>query len=90
MHSTFNKFKPGHLLIPAFVLSVIWAPVNAQEKNSGDRYINAYKKYVTATCPIKKDRMRHFVYFAKDSELIKKHPFLSHSMFRGAEVQFFE
>ncbi|MFT3980449.1 MAG: hypothetical protein QM687_08270 [Ferruginibacter sp.] len=88
MYSTFKKFNPDNLLIPVFVLSFLWTPANAQEKNPGDRYMDAYKKYSDATCPVKKDSIRHFVYFAKDRELIKDHPFLSHSMFRGAQIMY--
>src|SRR3954471_8648071 len=84
MYFLFKKIKPSTLFITIFVLSVLWTPINAQEKNRSERYIYAYKKYLDATCPIKKDSIQHFVYFAKDRELIKDHPFLSHSMFKGA------
>lgn len=73
------------LLISVFILSVLFTPINAQKRNRSERYIDAYKKYLNATCPIKKDSIRHFVYFAKDRELIKDHALLSHSMFLGAQ-----
>ena len=75
-------------LISAFILSVIFTPIKAQEKNRSERYTDAYKKYLNATCPIKKDSIQHFVYFAKDRELIKDHPLLSHPMFEGAQIMY--
>jgi hypothetical protein len=88
MYFVFKKFKISNLLISVFVLSVLWTPINAQKRNRSERYIDAYKKYWNATCPIKKDSIKHFVYFAKDRELIKDHPFLSHSMFKGAQIMY--
>jgi hypothetical protein len=88
MYFVFKNIKPINLLIAVFVLSILWAPINAQEKNRSERYINAYKKYVTATCPVRKDSIRHFVYFAKDRELIKNHPLLTHLMFQGAQIMY--
>ncbi len=54
----------------------------------GDRYADAYKKYLSATCPVTKDSIQHFVYFARDRESIKDHPLLSHPMFRGAQIMY--
>ena len=88
MYFVFKKNKINNLLISVFVLSVLWTPINAQKRYRNERYIDAYKKYLNATCPIKKDSIRHFVYFAKDRELIKDHPFLSHSMFKGAQIMY--
>lgn len=53
-----------------------------------ERYIDAYKKYVNATCPIPKDSIQHFVYFARDRELIKGHTLLTHPMFKGAQIMY--
>jgi hypothetical protein len=88
MYFVFKKIKISNLLISVFVLSVLWTPINAQKRNRSERYIDAYKKYLNATCPIKKDSIKHFVYFAKDRELIKDHPFLSHSRFKGAQIMY--
>jgi hypothetical protein len=57
-------------------------------KKHSDRYAEAYKKYLNAKCPITKDSIQHFVYFARDRELIKDHPFLSHPMFKGAQIMY--
>lgn len=85
MHFIFRKCI---LPISAFFLFILWIPANAQEIKPSERYKDAYKKYLDATCPIKKDSIQHFVYFARDRELIKDHPFLSHSMFKGAQIMY--
>ena len=76
------------LLISVLFLSVLCATVHAQGENRSERYSDAYKKYLDAACPITKDSIRHFVYFAKDRELINEHPFLSHSVFKGAQIMY--
>ena len=60
----------------------------AQDKKLPGRYANAYKQYLTATCPITPGNIQHFVYFARDREAIQDHPILTHSMFRGAQVMY--
>lgn len=73
-----------NIFILAFIAFCI--PVHAQEP--GNKYADAYKKYVNATCPIKKDNIRHFVYFARDRKLIIDHPLLKHPMFQGAQIMY--
>jgi hypothetical protein len=70
-----------------FLLTTILYGQSTELKRS-DRYAEAYKKYLTATCPIAKDNIQHFVYFARDRELIKDHPLLSHPMFKGAQIMY--
>lgn len=50
--------------------------------------MDAYKSYLDAACPVKKDSIRHFVYFARDRELIKNHPLLTHTLFTGAQIMY--
>ena len=88
MHFSFLKKQKISLLISGLFLCLLCTPVNAQENKLSERYLDAYKKYLDATCPIKKDNIRHFVYFARDRELIKDHPFLTHSMFTGAQIMY--
>lgn len=88
MYFDLNKFNSNRSLLSALILCVLFTPVQAQKINLSDRYIDAYKKYLTASCPVEKDSIQHFVYFAKDRELIKDHPFLSHSMFKGAQIMY--
>src|SRR5688572_25084377 len=71
-------------LLIAFYISAGY--LNGQ--NTADKYDEAYKKYVTAACPIAKDNIQHFVYFARDREAITGHPLLEHPMFRGAQIMY--
>ncbi|HEX7906265.1 MAG TPA: hypothetical protein VF487_20465 [Chitinophagaceae bacterium] len=88
MHFLFKIKQKNSLTISALFLCILWTPVNAQEKKHSERYLDVYKKYLDATCPIKNDSIQHFVYFARDRELIKDHPLLSHSMFKGAQIMY--
>ena len=88
MDISFKKNNSFRLLFSVLFLSILITPVQAQKKNRSERYVDAYKKYINATCPVEKDSIQHYVYFAKDRELIKDHPFLSHSMFKGAQIMY--
>ena len=88
MHFNFKTIQKGSLFILGLFLSLLSTAVNAQDKKLSERYMDAYKKYSDAACPIKKDNIQHFVYFARDRELIKDHPFLLHSMFKGAQLMY--
>lgn len=83
-----KKIKTKRLFFSGLVLCVLSTSVKAQEKYRNERYSDVYKKYLTEACPVEKDSIQHFVYFAKDRELIKDHPFLSHSMFKGAQIMY--
>ena len=56
---------------------------------NADKYKDAHKKYIDATCPIPKDNIQHFVYFARDRKAIIDHPLLKHPMFKGAQIMYF-
>jgi len=77
----------GHFL-SVLVLCILSTSIHAQKSNRSERYIDAYKKYLGAACPIIKDSIQHFVYFAKDRELIKGHSFLRLSIFKGAQIMY--
>lgn len=62
--------------------------MSAKWQNPSLRYANAYKKYLSAKCPIPKDGVKHFVYFSKDRQMIKNHPFLVHKRFNGAQIMY--
>jgi hypothetical protein len=62
--------------------------VLAQDENPADRYIDAYRQYLEAGCPIKEDSIKHFVYFARDRDLIHNHPFLKIHRFKGAQIMY--
>lgn len=89
MISIFQRFKFKKGCLPAAVLLTLVSSIHAQENGKpGAKYAEAYKKYLSATCPVTKDSIRHFVYFAKDREAIIDHPFLQHPMFAGAQVMY--
>ncbi len=56
--------------------------------NPSEKYKNAHKKYINASCPLPKDNIKHFVYFSRDRELVKNHLLLSHSRFNGAQIMY--
>lgn len=79
--------KKQFLFLTILLLSFL--SVNAQNwKNPSERYKDAYKKYINITCPIPKDSILHFVYFSKDRDAIKNHPFLTLSRFKGAQIMY--
>src|SRR6185369_6641468 len=65
------------------------ATVHCQKwQNPAEKYGDAYKKYLSASCPIPNDSIRHFVYFAREREAIKDHALLKHPMFQGAQIMY--
>ncbi|MBL7737679.1 MAG: hypothetical protein JNK14_00545 [Chitinophagaceae bacterium] len=89
MASILKKLKITARCFLCVILITLWKPVNAQENgNQSEKYANAYKKYLSAACPIIKDSIQHFVYFAKDREAIIDHPFLQHPVFKGAQIMY--
>jgi hypothetical protein len=85
---TLKKDHSSKLFKIVLVLCILSTSVQAQKKNKNERYDDAYKKYLNAACPVEKDSIQHFVYFSKDRELIKDHPLLSNSMFKGAQIMY--
>lgn len=76
-------------VIALLVLCILMSTsAHAQWENPSERYIDAYKKYVDAQCPLASDEMKHFVYFARDREGIHDHPFLDHPRFEGAQIMY--
>lgn len=89
MASILQKIKIINGCCLIVTLVILWKPVNAQEDVSeGGKYVDAYKKYLGAACPIMKDSIQHFVYFARDREAIIDHPFLQHPVFKGAQIMY--
>jgi hypothetical protein len=87
MKLKFRKFITESVLILSFI--ILRTSGNAQEwQNPADKYKDAYKKYLNATCPIPRDSIHHFVYFAKDREAIINHPILQHLIFKGAQIMY--
>jgi len=75
------------LTLLLFFLPAVLQGQTTKPKRS-ERYANAYEKYLSATCPVTKDSIQHFVYFARDRESIKDHPLLLHPMFKGAQIMY--
>jgi hypothetical protein len=76
-----------YLLFLLVGFCVTWH-VSGQNENPANRYVDAWKKYVNATCPLQPDSIMHFVYFARDRELIHDHPFLHIQRFAGAQIMY--
>jgi hypothetical protein len=72
------------------ILLALIATINtvAQNNNPADRYVNAYKQYLDATCPLEKDDIKHFVYFSRDRKLILNHSFLKVHRIEGAQIMY--
>ena len=76
------------------ILSIIilgyFLTINAfgQNDNSANRYLDVYKQYLEATCPLEKDSIKHFVYFSRDRELIHNNPFLKVQGIVGAQIMY--
>ena len=58
------------------------------QENPANRYIDAYKQYLDAICPLVKDNIKHFVYFSRDRALIHNHPFLEVQKIEGAQIMY--
>jgi hypothetical protein len=78
-----NRFIFSILLGFSITINVV-----GQSTKPSERYMDAYKKYLNATCPLEQDSIRHFVYFARDRELIYDHPFLNIPRFVGAQIMY--
>jgi hypothetical protein len=89
MNSPIRRSKFNYSVF-LFLSSIgICASCFAQDaQNRSEKYINTYKQYLSATCPIPKDSIQHFVYFSRDRESIIGHPFLKHPMFKGAQIMY--
>jgi len=89
MKSALRKFKLSMKAFLCFTLIILCTSANSQEwNNPAEKYKDAYKKYLNATCPVPKDNIQHFVYFARDRESIVNHPLLQHAMFKGAQIMY--
>lgn len=81
-----NKLKTISLV---WLWLLLYTSASAQDwKNPSERYVDSYKKYLSAGCPIPIDNIQHFVYFAKDRNLIIDHPLCSNPRFKGAQIMY--
>ena len=87
----FKKDKgpiPIRATIFVLLLGVMESSYAQNWKNPAEKYINAYKAHLKATCPIPVDHIQHFVYFARDREFIQGHILLDIPMFKGAQIMY--
>jgi hypothetical protein len=79
----------SRVLLVSVLLAFLQIPhAFGQFNNPGKKYLDAYKKYENATCPINEDGIKHFVYFSRDREAIRNHPFLKVSQLVGAQIMY--
>ena len=84
-----RKFKMKTKAAFIFSYFIFCTAANSQEwQNPAEKHKDAYKKYLNADCPVSKDSIQHFVYFARDRESIINHPLLQHPMFKGAQIMY--
>lgn len=75
-------------ILLALFLNLLAPTAHTQTEKPGNRYLNAYTQYLDVTCPIEKDSIKHFVYFARDREAIHDHPFLKIPRLEGAQIMY--
>jgi len=89
MKSALRKFNIRIKTVFFFSFITVWISGTSQDwQNPSEKYKDAYKNYLSAKCPITKDSISHFVYFARDRESIINHPLLKHPMFKGAQIMY--
>ncbi len=59
-----------------------------QWQNPAEKYANEYKKHLKARCPLPRNHIKHFVYFARDREALQDHPLLHHPRLAGAQIMY--
>ena len=81
-----NKLLAGSIAATFFIGAS--GSALAEWKNPAERYLEVYKDYTAATCPIGEDGIQHFVYFARDREQIRGHTLLNVERFGGAQIMY--
>ncbi|MCG8477925.1 MAG: hypothetical protein MI724_02430 [Spirochaetales bacterium] len=84
-----DRFGEGTTRLLQVLLLVVGMSAGAQEwENPAERYLDAYRQYLDATCPLEDDGITHFVYFARDREAVRGHRFLEVPRFAGAQIMY--
>lgn len=78
----------SYFLCVLFLLAGAEASANPHWENPSEKYMEAYKDYLNASCPIAKDEIKHFVYFARDRASLRNHSLLEHKRFSGAQIMY--
>ena len=84
----YSQMKKIKLIILIFIEIGCSDLMIGQNVNPSNRYVDEYKKYENAAVPLIKDSIKHFVYFARDRELIHNHVFLKTEWFKGAQIMY--
>lgn len=79
---------PSRILLALFGTLVLTGPALAAWDNPAERYLDAYKQYADASCPIAPGGIQHFVYFARDRDAIHGHALLFSTRFEGAQIMY--
>ena len=87
-HGVFYGIHSGLVKALIFFLLVWCVDSFAQRKPHAERYVDAYKAYLDAACPVPEDGVRHFVYFARDRDSMRGHAFLENPRFEGAQIMY--
>ncbi len=81
-----RKRKIASILAVLFICNIT---IFAQsDNNPSNRYVNVYKNYLNAPCPCEEDNIKHFVWFARDRQLIHDNAFLTVKRFTGAQIMY--
>jgi len=78
-------------LIPVAVvaaLSLLTNPAAADWENPADRYADAYRQFLDASCPLADGDVRHFMYVARDRGRLRGHAMLDEPRIAGAQVMY--
>lgn len=83
-----NRFTTRKRVLMFALFVLVNISVSAEWEDPSEKYHNAYKQYENAPGPIGEDGIRHFVYFARDREAVRKHPLLTNPRFEGAQIMY--
>ncbi|WP_230460242.1 hypothetical protein [Sansalvadorimonas verongulae] len=80
--------RGARLLTVSALCAFFSVTAQAKWQNPADRYKDAYKEYTDATCPIRQDHIKNFVYFSRGRNQIRNHSLLTNSNFQGAQIMY--
>ena len=85
-----NVMKNYPLILFGLYMAIFTAPAMSDNHwaNPAERYLTAHQAYDQAKCPILKNHIQHFVYFARDRASIHDHPLLKSNRFEGAQIMY--
>jgi len=72
-------------LLAVFILG---NTARAEWVDPSEKYADVYKLYENRQIPFKGDGIQHFVYFARDRDAVRDHPFLECRLFQGAQIMY--